>query len=127
MTRHQWTLLRLGGSLSSKTTLYAIWQDGGPGSPHYTLAGGTSVHGSSARGPQRGFLVNYNERTGEFGRPKYFTAGNTPGLVTHFEGITAVPGGFNLATMSSAQRHVDGVRSRRARTGSFGTARWSSG
>src|ERR1017187_6226035 len=29
MTRHQWTLLHLGGSLSSVTTLYGIWQNGG--------------------------------------------------------------------------------------------------
>ena len=29
MARHQWTLLRLGGTLSSQTTLYGIWQDAG--------------------------------------------------------------------------------------------------
>ena len=29
MASHRWTLLRLGGSLSSKTTLYGIWQTGG--------------------------------------------------------------------------------------------------
>ncbi len=73
MARHRWTLLRLGGSLSGKTTLYGIWQDGGDASPRYTLAGGSSAHGSSARGPQRAFLMNYNERTGAFGRPSYFT------------------------------------------------------
>jgi hypothetical protein len=88
MTRHRWTLLRLGGSLSSKTTLYAIWQDGGQGSPNYTLAGGTSAHGSSARGPQRGFLMNYSERTGKFGRPKYFT---------YFVPVSARTGAFGTA------------------------------
>jgi CHRD domain len=124
MTRHQWTLLRLGGSLSSKTTLYAIWQDGGQGSTNYTLAGGTSAHGSSARGPQRGFLMNYSERTGKFGRPGYFTYGNRPGLVTHFEGITAVPGGFHLAALSSAQGTSMAFVPVSARTGAFGTARW---
>ena len=62
MTKRRWTLLRMHGSLSTKTTLYGIWQDGGPQSPRYTLAGG-----SSARGGQRGFLINYNERTGAFG------------------------------------------------------------
>ena len=41
MTTHRWTLLQLGGSLSSGTTLYGIWQNGGPGSPNYTLAGGS--------------------------------------------------------------------------------------
>jgi hypothetical protein len=103
VTRHQWTLLRLGGSLSSKTTLYGIWQNGGPASPDYTLAGGSSAHGSSPRGNQRAFLMNYNERTGAFGKPKYYTYGNAPALVTHFEGITAVPGGFNLVAVSSAE------------------------
>ena len=103
MTRHQWTLLRLGGSLSSKTTLYGIWQNGGLASPHYTLAGGSSAHGTSPRGNQRAFLINYNERTGAFGKPKYYTYGNAPAVVTHFDGITAVPGGFNLVAVSSAE------------------------
>ena len=102
MTTHQWTLLQLGGSLSSQTTLYGIWQNGGPGSPNYTLAGGSSAHGSSLR-TQRAFLMNYNERTGHFGKPRFYNYGNTPALATHFDGITAVPGGFNLVAVSSAQ------------------------
>ena len=102
MTTHQWTLLQLGGSLASGTTLYGIWQNGGPGSSNYTLAGGSSAHGSSLR-TQRAFLMNYNERTVHFGPPRFYTYGNAPALVTHFDGITAVPGGFNLATISSAQ------------------------
>ena len=103
MTTHQWTLLQLGGSLSSQTTLYGIWQNGGPGSPNYTLAGGSAAHGSSPSGAQWAFLMNYNERTGRFGKPRFYSYGNTPALVTHFDGITAVPGGFNLVAISSAQ------------------------
>ena len=102
MTTHQWTLLQLGGSLASGTTLYGIWQNGGPGSPNYTLAGGSSAHGSSLR-TQRAFLMNYNERTGLFGPPRFYSYGNAPALFTHFDGITAVPGGFNLVAISSAQ------------------------
>ena len=119
MTRHQWTLLDLGGSLSSKTTLYGIWQDGGDTSPRYTLAGG-----SSAGGTQRAFLMNYNEQTGTFGKPKYYSYGNHPALFTHFDGITAVPGGFNLVTISSAQAASLAFIPVNARNGSFGTARW---
>jgi len=119
MTRHQWTLLDLGGSLSSKTTLYGIWQDGGDTSPRYTLAGG-----SSASGTQRAFLMNYNERTGTFGKPKYYSYGNHPALFTHFDGITAVPGGFNLVAISSAQAASLAFIPVNARNGSFGTARW---
>ncbi len=119
MTRHQWTLLELGGSLSNETTLYGIWQDGGDGSPKYTLAGG-----SSARGTQQGFLMNYNERTGTFGKPKYYSYGNHPALFTHFDGITAVPGGFNLVAIGSAQAASLAFIPVNARNGSFGTARW---
>jgi hypothetical protein len=103
MSTRQWTLLQLGGSLASGTTLYGIWQNGGPGSPNYTLAGGSSAHLSSLR-TQRAFLMNYNERTGRFGPPRFYSYGNAPAALTHFDGITKVPGGFNLATISSAQK-----------------------
>ena len=119
MSRHQWTLLHLGGSLSSRTTLYGIWQDGGDKSPIYTLAGG-----SKASGSQRAYLMNYNEKTQAFGRPRYFTYGNEPGLVTHFEGITAVPGGFHLVAISSAQESSMAYVPALARYGAFGVARW---
>ena len=33
--------------------------------------------------------MNYNERTGRFGAPTYYSYGNHPAAVTHFEGITA--------------------------------------
>jgi hypothetical protein len=120
LTRHQWTLLHLGGSQSSLTTLYGIWQDGGGGSPHYTLAGG-----SSDRKAQRAFLMNYNERTGTFGKPKYYSYNNHPALFTHFDGITAAPGGFNLVAISSAQASSLAFIPASARHGSFGAARWS--
>jgi hypothetical protein len=98
LATHRWTLLSLRGSMSSLSTLYGIWQDGGAGSPRYTLAGG-----SSDRGNQRAFLMNYNARTGAFGKPRYYTYGNRPALATHFDGITTVRGGFNLVAISSAQ------------------------
>ena len=53
ITKRQWTLLRMHGSLSTKTSLYGIWQDGGPGSPRYTLAGGSSARGLPARIPDQ--------------------------------------------------------------------------
>ena len=117
ITRRQWTLLRMHGSLSTKSTFYGIWQDGGPRSPHYTLAGGSSAHGG-----QRGFLVNYNERTGAFGRPAFYSYGGRPAIFTHFEGITAVRGGFNLVAMGSG--HSPALVFIPARGRSFGRARW---
>ena len=124
MTTHQWTLLQLGGSLASGTTLYGIWQNGGPGSPHYTLAGGSSAHGSSPGGNQRAFLMNYNEQTGAFGTPQFYNYGNTPQLFTHFDGITAVPGGFNLAAVSSAQASSLAFVPLTGRPRPFGQATW---
>jgi hypothetical protein len=124
MSTRQWTLLQLGGSLSSQTTLYGIWQNGGPGSPNYTLAGGSSAHGSSL-GTQRAFLMNYNERTGHFGPPRFYSYGNAPALFTHFDGITAVPGGFNLVAVSSAQpSSMAFVPTTRGNRPLFGKATW---
>ena len=117
ITKRQWPLLRLHGSLSTKSTFYGIWQDGGPRSPRYTLVGG-----SSARGGQRGFLINYNERTGAFGRPAFYTYNNKPSIFTHFEGITAVRGGFNLVGMSAG--HSPSLVFIPVRGRSFGQARW---
>ena len=119
LSSRRWTLLHLGGSQSSQTTLYGIWQDGGPRSRTYTLAGG-----SAASAGKRAFLMTYNERTGAFGRPTFFHYGNGPSLVTHFEGITAVPGGFNVVAMSTAQDVSMAFIPVSARTGSFGRARW---
>jgi hypothetical protein len=125
MSTHLWTLLQLGGSMSSKTTLYGIWQNGGPGSPNYTLTGGSSAHGSSPRGAQRAFVMNYNERTGVFGKPRFYSYGNAPALATHFDGIMAVPGGFNLVAVSSAQpSSMAFVPTTRGNRPSFGRATW---
>jgi hypothetical protein len=117
ITKRRWTLLRMHGSLSTKSTFYGIWQDGGPRSPRYTLVGG-----SSARGGQRGFLINYNERSGAFSRPAFYTYNNKPAIFTHFEGITAVRGGFNLVGMSSGRSPSLVFIPVRGR--SFGQARW---
>jgi hypothetical protein len=118
ITKRRWTLIQMHGSLSTKTSLYGIWQDGGPGSPHFTLAGG-----SSARGLQRGFLINYNERTGAFGRPAFYVNNNRPTAFTHFDGITAVRGGFNLVSISNG--HSPALVNIPVRGRSFGRARWS--
>jgi hypothetical protein len=115
----RWTLLDLGHSQSSATTAYAIWQDGGAGSHTYTLAGGTS-----ANGPQQAYLMTYNERTGAFGTPRFYSYGNRPASVTHFEGITAVRGGFNLVAISSAQAASMVFVPASARHGYLGRARW---
>jgi hypothetical protein len=119
MTTRRWTLLRLGGSMSDQTTLYGIWQDGGSTSRKYTLAGGTR-----ASGRKRAFLMNYNERTGAFGKPRYYSYDNRPALDTHFEGITAVAGGFNLVALSTNQGPSMAFVPFSSRTGFLGRATW---
>jgi hypothetical protein len=117
ISTRRYTLLRLHGSLSTKSSFYGIWQDGGPGSPRYTLAGGSSAHLG-----QRGFLINYNERTGRFGRPFFYTYANRP-VPTHFDGITAARGGFNLVAVTAG--HGPAMAYVRAlRHGGFSRARW---
>ena len=68
--------------------------------------------------------MNYNERTGVFGKPRFYNAGNRPGVLTHFEGITAVRGGFHLVAMSASRGVSMAFVPVSARTGSFGAARW---
>jgi hypothetical protein len=119
---HRWTLLKLGGSTAHGTTLYGIWQNGGDRSPNYTLAGGTSVR-QHPKVVQRAFLMNYNERTGTFGARRYFSYGNKPTVLSHFEGITGVPGGFNVVVQTGSDKVALGsIPVHRDR--SFGPARW---
>lgn len=79
------------GGTRQATTAYGIWQNG-EGSDHYTIVGGTK-HGI---GVNQAYVANYNAATGEFSDIKYYTFDGHPEFITHFEGITAVPGGFNL-------------------------------
>ncbi len=122
MTRHRWTLLKLGGSTSDGTTLYGIWQDGGQRSVNYTVAGGTAVR-QHPKVLQRAFLMNYNERTGAFGARRYFSYRNQPTLLTHFEGITGVPGGFDVVAQTANDQVGMGFIPVNRR-GAFGPARW---
>ena len=89
-----WTIFDFEGC--SLTTAYGIWQNG-VGSESYTIVGGTR----DGRGVNRGFVVGYDRTTGTFANLKLYSAMNRPGLLTHFEGITATPTGFHLAGMTA--------------------------
>lgn len=106
------------GGTHQFTTAYGIWQNG-QGSDHYTIVGG-SKHGI---GINQAYVANYNAATGEFSDIRYYTYDGRPEAITHFEGITAVPGGFNLvgttddgATFASIAVNDDG---------SFSDAQWT--
>ena len=71
-----------------------------------------------------GFLQLYDFSTGVFSDLTFYTAHNIPGVITHFENITAVPGGFNLvATTDSGPAFVFIAINP---DGSFGDAVWTS-
>ena len=73
----------------------------------------------------RAFLMNYNERTGRFGPPRFYRYGNAPAALTHFDGITVVPGGFNLVAISSAQASsMAFIPATRGNWPLFGKATW---
>ncbi len=105
------------------TTLYGVWQVGGPSSNSYTIVGGFSdnVHGAKA------FIDDYNATTGRFSHLRSYSFDNHPSIVTHFEGISAVNGGFSIAATEVGGRSNNGASYAFIpvkKNGSFGTARW---
>jgi autotransporter passenger strand-loop-strand repeat protein len=119
MTTHQYTLMSINGSMRNLTTLYGIWQNG-VGSTSYTIAGGTYV---AASGINEAFLEHYDSATGVFSDLTFYTGYNLPGVITHFENITAVPGGYNLvATTTTGPAFASIVVNA---DGTFGSATWA--
>ena len=94
LSRNSWTIFDFEGC--TLTTAYGIWQDS-PGSDRYTIVGGTR----DGHGVNRGFVVAYDSGKQAFSNLKLYSAMNRPGLLTHFEGITAGPTGFHLAGMTA--------------------------
>ncbi len=113
----QYTLMQVNGSLDNLTSLYGIWQNG-IGSTSYTIAGGTN----DRDGVNVGFLEDYDSATGAFSNLTFYTGNNQPGVITHFENIAAVPGGFSLvATLDSGPAYAFVPVNP---DGTFGTATW---
>lgn len=78
------------------TSLYGVWQNG-TGSSSYTLIGGTA----EPAGLTKALIVNYDSLTGSFTNLTEFVI--SPGAATsHFEGVTAADGGFNVVGMTAA-------------------------
>lgn len=99
-------------------TAYGIWQNGGASSSSYTIAGGVQdTHGINV-----GYLVNYDAASGALSNLTYFSYNNQPGILTHFEGITAFRNGYSLAAEGDAGAAFATVP--RNPDGSFGQAQW---
>lgn len=114
----QYTLMNINGSYDNLTSLYGIWQNG-VGSDTYTIAGGTR----DGTGLNVAFLQSYDVSTGAFSEPAFYTGFNQPGVITHFENITAVPGGFNLVATTDSGPAFAAVTLNP--DGSFGEAVWT--
>jgi hypothetical protein len=112
----RWTLFALPGC--DLTTAYGIWQDACDKS-RYTIAGGTR----DGQGLDRGFVIDYSTRTRAFSRFTLYSYLNRPGLLTHFEGITAVDGGYNLAGQTIGAAVLASIPVER--DGSYGEASWN--
>jgi len=111
-----YTLLSIG----ELATAYGIWQNGDSTSSSYTIAGGYK----NGNGLNVGFLVNYDSSTGRFAGLSDFTYDNNPGIVTHFEGITGVPGGYTLAATGDYGAAFAAIASNG--DGKFGVPKWVS-
>jgi len=105
------------------TTAYGIWQNGGASSTKYSIVGGFSdaVNGGKA------YIVNYDSATETFSDFTPLSFNNDPTIITHFEGISAVTGGFSV-TSTTASPTVAGAGYAfipQALDGSFGTPTWT--
>lgn len=101
------------GGTDQATSAYGIWQNDGTS---FTIAGGSTDDGLN-----KAFLINYNSLSGSFSDLTYFHDGAPAGM-THFEGITGTPTGYNVVgiagtgyAFASIPRNLDG---------SFGPAEW---
>ncbi len=113
----RWTIFDLGGA-ASLTTAYGLWQIE-RGGTQYVIAGGTR----DGHGLNKGMLIDYDAATGAFGNLTLYSALNVPSLLTHFEGITAVPGGYHLAAATIRDAAVF-CSVKVDADGAFGAARW---
>ncbi|MFZ4777718.1 MAG: PEP-CTERM sorting domain-containing protein [Terrimicrobiaceae bacterium] len=100
-------------------TAYGIWQNDDANSNSYTIVGGFSdiINGG------KGYIVNYNSATQNFTNFTALSFDNNPTLITHFEGISTVAGGFSLTstTVQGAGYAFVPVNN----DGSFGTVTWT--
>ena len=106
------------GGMDQQTTLYGIWQEEQGGSL-YTVVGGSN-HGV---GINEAFIAHYDAVSESFSDIRYYTYDARPGVVTHFEGITGVPGGYNLIATSDAGAAFASVTIQS--DGSFSDAQWT--
>ena len=116
---------------STSTSAYGVWYNGGTS---YTICGGYTSVMSDGKSLAAGYLVNYNEATGQF---TDWTSYNDPdglagqSLVAHFQGISSAEAGVytlsaNVSESGSSSVVAGAVASVRLNPdGTFGPAVWT--
>ena len=118
VTTQQWTIFDAPfGGTDKLTSAYGIWQNG-IGSTSYTIAGGSAADG----GVEKAFLIDYDSLSGAFSNLTYFADGAPVGL-THFEGITGTPTGYNVVGIAGGGYTFGSIA--RSLDGGFGTIDWT--
>jgi hypothetical protein len=106
------------GGTDKLTSAYGIWQNG-IGSTSYTIAGGSA---GSEGGAEKAFLIDYDSLSGAFTNLTYFADGAPAGL-THFEGITGTPTGYNVVGIAGAGYAFGSIA--RLENGTFSPVDWT--
>ena len=111
----QWTIFDAPfGGTDKVTSAYGIWQNG-IGSTSYTIAGGSAADGDV----NKAFLIDYDSGTGLFTNLTYFTDGG----LTHFEGVTGTPTGYNVVGIAGGGYAFGSIA--RLGNGTFGPIDWT--
>ena len=115
MTNQTYQTISLG---VYSTTAYGIWQNGGSSSTKYSIVGGFSdvINGGKA------YVVNYDSVTKLFTDFSSFSFNNNPSIVTHFEGISEINGGFSVTATTVQGASYAFIPTNN--DGSFGAASW---
>ncbi len=84
-------------TLGNESSLYGVWHVGGS---NYVIVGGARNPG--AADVNQAFIANYDLATNTISDKTFYTFNDQGGAISHFEGITAVDGGYNvIATVTN--------------------------
>jgi len=106
------------GGTDQLTTVYGVWQDEPRGS-QYTIVGG-SQHGIGAN---EAYVARYDAASDTISDIRYYSYEGRPEAVTHFEGITAVPGGYHLVATTDEGAAFASITT--GEDGAFSEAQWT--
>lgn len=84
-------------TLGNESSLYGVWH---VGNDKYVIVGGAQNPGEGD--VNQAFIANYDLATNTVSDKTFYTFNGQGGIISHFEGITAVDGGYNvIATVTN--------------------------